>query len=362
MSKQANRKHNHVEDHKHQGHSDHQKHHTNNHQPHEDSHHQEHHEQMIEDFKKRFYISLLLTIPILIISPMIQELVRINWRFTGDIYILFGLSTTVFFYGGWPFLTGMVDEIKQKNPGMMTLIALAIVVAYGYSSLSVVDLVGRNFYWELATLIDIMLVGHWIEMRSVMQASNALEELAKLMPNEAHLVDENGDIKDVSVSELKRGDRILIKPGEKVPADGQIIKGESDIDESMLTGESIPVKKKKRDELIGGSVNGEGSLTVNVEKTGSDSYLKQVVNLVKKAQESKYRIQDLSNRAAKWLFYIALGAGALTLIVWLALGYSFAYSLERTVTVMIIVCPHALGLAAPLLSLYPLHFLQKKGC
>ncbi len=354
--------HNHTEhdhNHHHGHHHDHHEHDHGRHDQHEGHHH--HHEHMIEDFKKRFYISLILTVPILILSPMIQDFIGVNWRFTGDIYLLSALATVVFFYGGWPFLTGMVDELKQKNPGMMTLIALAIVVAYGYSSLSVFGLAEQNFYWELATLIDIMLLGHWIEMRSVMQASNALEELAKLMPNEAHLIDENGNTRDVSVSELKQDDHILIKPGEKVPADGEIMRGESEIDESMLTGESIPITKQKGDEVIGGSVNGEGALTVAVKKTGEESFLNQVVNLVREAQESKSRTQDLSNRAAKWLFYIALAVGAVTLVVWLSLGYPFAYALERMVTVMIIACPHALGLAAPLVVAVSTSLSAKKG-
>ena len=310
--------------------------------------HGSHHEHMIEDFKKRFYISLVLTVPILILSPMIQDFLGFSWQFPGSMIVLFGLATIVFFYGGWPFLTGMVSEIKQKNPGMMTLISLAIVVAYGYSTLAVFNLTESNFFWELATLIDIMLLGHWIEMRSVMNASNALEELAKLMPKEAHLLNEDGSVTDVPISQIQEGNRVLVKPGEKVPADGQISKGESSIDESMLTGESIPVTKTKNDQVIGGSINGEGSLTVIVQNTGEESYLNQVVNLVSEAQNSKSRTQDLSNRAAKWLFYIALLAGILTFVIWISLGYPLAFALERTVTVMIISCPHALGLAAPL--------------
>ncbi|MDT0163565.1 copper-translocating P-type ATPase [Bacillus sp. AG4(2022)] len=323
--------------------------------------HASHHAHMVDDFKKRFYISIIITLPILILSPMIQEFLGINLRFTGDMYILFGLSTFIFFYGGWPFLQGSFDELKKKEPGMMTLIALAITVAYFYSSLTVFGLSGKNFFWELATLINIMLLGHWIEMRSVIGASRALEELVKLMPDEAHLIDQEGNVKDVSTSELKQGDKILIKPGEKVPVDGLIIKGESSLDESMLTGESVPVDKFKDDQVIGGSINGEGSLTVSVEKTGEDSYLSQVVTMVKEAQESKSRTQDLSNRAAKWLFYMALFAGIITLVVWLFLGESFVYALERMVTVMVIACPHALGLAAPLVVARSTAIAAKRG-
>src|SRR5699024_4862525 len=272
----------------------------------------------------------------------------VDWRFEYDMYILFALSTFIFFYGGWPFLTGAVDELKDKNPGMMTLIGLAILVAYVYSSLTVFGLEGSDFFWELATLIDIMLLGHWIEMRSVMGASNALEELVKLMPSEAHKLDEDDNVVDVKVSELQNEDRVLVRPGEKIPVDGKILDGKSAIDESMLTGESVPVEKETGDEVMGGSINKEGSLTVEVEKIGEDSYLSQVITLVQEAQESQSKTQDFTDRAAKWLFYVALASGFITLAIWLVLGYSFDVALERMVTVMVITCPHALGLAAPL--------------
>src|SRR5699024_7804850 len=284
-------------------------------------------------FKKRFYISLIVTIPILILSPMIQGFIGVDWRFSNDEYILFALATFIFFYGGWPFITGAFDELKDKNPGMMTLIGLAILVAYVYSSLTVFGLEGSDFFWELATLIDIMLLGHWIEMRSVMGASNALEELVKLMPDKAHRLDKSGNVEDVKISELKNDDHVLVRPGEKLPVDGSIVDGASSIDESMLTGESIPVEKQTGDEVIGGSVNKEGSLTIKVEKTGEDSYLSQVVTMVKEAQESRSRTQDITNRAAKWLYYIALASGIITLSVWLILGYSFDVALELVVTV-----------------------------
>src|SRR5699024_2055079 len=316
---------------------------------HEQDHsHGGHHEHMVKDFKKRFYISLILTVPILILSPMIQSFLGVDWRFSYDQYILFRLSTIVYFYGGWPFIVGTVDELKDKNPGMMTLISLAITVAYVYSSLTIFGLEGNDFFWELATLIVIMLLGHWIEMRSVMGASNALEELVKLMPNEAHLIDADGNITEVKVSDLKKKDKILVKHGEKVPADGVIQEGKSAIDESMLTGESVPVEKGEGDEVIGGSVNKEGSLTVSIEKTGDDSYLSQVITLVQEAQDSRSKTQDFTDRAAKLLFYIDLASGSITLIIWLAIGSSFDVALERMVTVMVITCPHALGLAAPL--------------
>lgn len=337
------------------------KHHDYNHHDHHDHHGHHDHEDMVTDFKKRFYISLIITVPILILSPMIQSFLGVDWRFTYDEYILFALSTVVFFYGGWPFITGAIDELKDKNPGMMTLIGLAILVAYGYSSLTVFGFSGSDFFWELATLIDIMLLGHWIEMRSVMGASQALEELVKLMPDEAHRINEDGKIEDVKVAELHVGDHVLIRPGEKVPVDGVIIDGASAIDESMLTGESIPVEKSRDDEVIGGSVNKAGSLTVAVEKLGETSYLSQVITLVQEAQESQSRTQDITNKAAKWLFYVALASGLITLFIWLGLGFSFDVALERMVTVMVITCPHALGLAAPLVVAVSTSIAAKNG-
>ena len=209
------------------------------------------HGDMVADFKKRFYISMILTIPILALSPMIQNFLGVDWRFDNDLYILFVLSTIVFFYGGWPFLTGGIQELKKKNPGMMTLIALAITIAYGYSTMVVFGWDGNQLFWELATLVVIMLLGHWIEMRSIMGASNALEELIQLMPNEAHKLDENNNAHDVPLAEIQNNDRLLVKPGEKVPVDGLIIEGKSTIDESLLTGESHPVEKEEGDQVIG---------------------------------------------------------------------------------------------------------------
>jgi Cu2+-exporting ATPase len=269
--------------------------------------------------------------------------------FPGDAYVLWALSSFVFFYGGWPFLKGLVDELKDREPGMMTLIAIAITIAYAYSSVVVFGLSGKVFFWELATLIDIMLLGHWIEMKSVMGASRALEELAKLMPSDAHKVKEDGSTEDVPIEELEAGDRVLVKPGEKVPIDGEVVDGESAVNEAMLTGESKPVEKQAGDKVIGGSINGEGSIITEVQKTGKDSFLSQMIDLVEEAQQSKSRSQDLANRAALWLTIIALSCGAVTLAVWLGIvGKDFAFSLERMVTVMVITCPHALGLAVPL--------------
>lgn len=330
------------------------------HQHKEKGHVHDHHRHMMEDFKKRFYVSLILTIPILLLSPMIQSLLGISISFLGDDLILFALSSFVYFYGGYPFFKGFIDENRNRRPGMMTLIAVAISAAYLYSSAVVFGLEGRYFFWELATLIDIMLLGHYIEMKSVLGASRALEELVKIMPSTAHLI-KNGDIEDVSVEDLRPGDRVLVKPGEKIPVDGIVAEGQSYVDESMLTGESKPVLKKEGDKVIGGSINMEGSLVVEVKKTGKETYLSQIIELVKQAQESKSRTQDLANRAAFYLTVIALSAGAVTFAAWITLGKDLAFAVERAVTVMVISCPHALGLAVPLVVAVSTSLAAKNG-
>ena len=323
-----------------------------------------HHQHMVADFRKRFIISAILTIPILLLSPLIQNLLRLKniLQFTGDVYVLFGLSSVVFFYGGWPFLKGIYNELKSRQPGMMTLIALAITVSYVYSSVVVFGLAGKFFFWELATLIDVMLLGHWIEMKSIMGASRALEELAKLMPSEAHRIIAGGKTEDVAVEKLNTGDKILVKPGEKFPADGLILEGATSVNESMLTGESKPVPKTPGAKVIGGSINGEGAVTVEVKNIGKDSFLSGVIQLVKEAQASKSRTQDIANRAALWLTIIAISAGIITLIVWkVVINKDFAFSLERAVTVMVITCPHALGLAVPLVVAVSTSISAKNG-
>lgn len=259
-----------------------------------------HHAMMIADFKKRFYVVLILTIPIMLLSTMIQQFVGVRWQFTGSAYLLFALSTVVFFYGGWPFLKGVVDEVKAKNPGMMFLIGFAITVAYIYSVAIVFGLQGMDFFWELATLILIMLLGHWIEMKSVAGASKELELLVQLMPADAHMVMPKM-VHDVKTNTLKENDIILVKPGEKVAADGIILEGESYLNESMLTGESKPVQKAKGDKVIAGAINGNGSIKVTVSHAAKDSYLSQVVKLVDDAQKSKSKTQLLADTAAKWL-------------------------------------------------------------
>ena len=305
------------------------------------------HSGMIADFKKRFYVVLVLTVPIMLLSTMIQQFMGVNWQFTGSSYLLFALSSIVFVYGGWPFLKGLVDEVRAKNPGMMFLIGFAITVAYIYSVAIVFGLQGMDFFWELATLILIMLLGHWIEMKSVAGASRELELLVQLMPSDAHMVMPDM-VHDVKTDTLKENDIILVKPGEKVAADGIILEGESYLNESMLTGESKPVQKVKGNKVIAGSINGNGSIKVTVSHAAKDSYLSQVVKLVDDAQKSKSKTQLLADTAARWLTIIAILSGIATFLYWYITGQTLAFAMERMVTVIVICCPHALGLAVPL--------------
>ena len=326
----------------HAGHSGHSGHSHAHGQPGHD-----HHQMMIEDFKRRFWVSLVLALPVIVLSPMIQDVIGYSLNLPYQDWISFILSSIIFFYGGWPFLTGLVEEVKKGSPGMMTLIGVAITVAYAYSSATVFGLEGMDFFWELATLIVVMLLGHWIEMKSVLGASKALELLVSMMPAEANVIRDGQTVK-LRIEDLQKGDVILVKPGEKMPADGTVEEGESYLNESMLTGESKPVEKVKGDRVIGGSINENGSLKVKVEHTGEESYLNKVITLVQDAQKTKSATQHLADKAAKWLTYVALSAGFLTLAVWLLKGAAFDFALERMVTVMVISCPHALGLAIPL--------------
>jgi len=305
------------------------------------------HKAMVADFRKRFFVVLILTMPILLLSEMVQHWSGIHLTFSGSQYVLFALSTVVFFYGGYPFLAGLIIEVKDKKPGMMTLIGFAITVAFIYSVATVFGLKGMDFFWELATLILIMLLGHWIEMRSIAGASRELELLVQLMPSNAHLV--HGDhIMDVKTDSLKEGDVILIRPGEKIAADGNILDGESYLNESMLTGESKPVHRMKGDKVIAGSLNGNGALRITVSHAAKDSYLSHVIKLVNDAQNAKSNTQLLADRAAQWLTIIAIASGIITFTAWFVSGKDLAFCIERMVTVIVICCPHALGLAVPL--------------
>jgi len=307
------------------------------------------HHHMIEDFKRRFFVSVLLTLPLLFL-PAEKAL------------FAFFLSTIIFFYGGLPFFKGAYTELRTLLPGMMTLIALALVVAYVYSGAVVFGLKGKPFFFEVASLIDIMLLGHWIEMRSVMGAGQALEELALLLPSVVHKMRADGEVVDIDIEALQQHDTILIKPGEKVPSDGYIKTGRTSVSEAVLTGESLPVEKAPGDRVIGGSINGEGSIVVVVDRIGKESFLSKVIDMTKKAQQSKSRAQDLANRAACVLTFVALITGAVTFTLWyLYTAFPLSFALERTVSVMVITCPHALGLAVPLVIAVSTTLASKKG-
>ena len=304
------------------------------------------HEQI---FRQRFWISTILSIPVILFSEMIQLWLGFSMpSFPGDAWVAPLFSAVVFFYGGLPFLQMAVPEIRKRQPGMMLLISLAISVSFIYSLAAFLFNLGEGFYWELVTLINIMLLGHWIEMRSVRQASGSLDELAKLMPDQAERVNTGGSVETVPVSELNEGDVVLVRPGSNVPVDGEIVEGASSVNEALITGESKPVDKAKGDRVIAGALNGEGSLRVKVSATGEKTALAGIMRLVREAQQSKSRTQILADRAAGWLFYLALAAALITGLAWAALQGFDSFALERVVTVLVIACPHALGLAVPL--------------
>lgn len=306
--------------------------------------HEGHH---THDFLKRFWVSLVVTIPILALSHMIQQWAGFSLTFPGDKYVLLALGTFIYIYGGMPFLKGMVGEIKASAIGMMTLVALAITVAYVYSVAVVFGLPGMDFFWELATLIVIMLLGHWLEMRSQMAASNALQSLVALLPNEV-TVERNGSPVKIKLEQLKNGDTVIIRPGEKIAADGLIVEGSSYLNESMLTGESVPVRKEAGGKVIAGSINGDGALKIKATGVGKDSYLNKVINLVQDAQAAKSNTQNLADKVAKWLTIVAIVVGVGTFAYWYITMGDLAFALERMVTVMVTACPHALGVAIPL--------------
>lgn len=323
--------------------------------------HIDHHQMMMEDFKRRFWICLVASVPVLILSHMVQSLLNIHFTVSFQEWILLGISTFIYFYGGKPFLTGMVQEIKTNKLGMMTLVGLSISIAYVYSSAVAFGLRGTLFFEELVTLIDVMLLGHWIEMRSVMNASKAIEKLAELLPSYAHLIEPSGSIKDVKTTDLKKGDSILVRPGEKIAADGIVTDGQSTVNESALTGEATPIFKEQGAKVIGGSLNENGSLTIEIQKDQKESYITQVIDLVNKVMESKSGAQDLADKAAFVLTIIALVGGFFTFIVWLLFSHEISIALERMVSVMVIACPHALGLAIPLVVAVVTSLAAKTG-
>lgn len=304
---------------------------------------------MARDFKKRFIISVIATLPILLLSPMIQNFFAFAIVFPGSIYVLFSLATCIYGYGGWPFIKGCVIELKEKKVGMMTLVAMAITAAHAYSTLVLFEVLpGKTFFWEVATLVDVMLLGHWIEMRSIIGARSALQSIAALLPDTVSILLSDGTIKQIPQQKLQVKDKVLLKPGEKIPADGIILEGHADVNQAMLTGESKPVFKQKGDTVIGGSINQNGSLVIAIQKIGKDSYLAKITELVESAQHSKSRAQSIADKAAFALTIIAVIGGGATLFFWMTAGFATHFALERMITVMVITCPHALGLAIPL--------------
>ena len=324
------------------------------------------HGAMIADFLRRFWICLILSVPVVLLSMMFRDLTGYTFDFPYQKAVVLVLASVIYGYGGWPFLTGMVGELRnrqlgQSRLGMMTLVAIAITTAYVYSVVVLVGwLSGMDFFFELATLIDIMLLGHYIEMKSVAGASRSLELIVQMLPSDAHKVDGN-DIQDVKVNTLTVGDVVLVRPGERVPTDGEVVEGSSAVNESMLTGESVPAQKSAKDTVIAGAINGEGSLKIKVTHRGADSYLNKVVKMVEEAQNAKSQTQNLADRAAGWLTILSLSVGLLTLVAWLWLGKDVAFAVERMVTVMVTACPHALGVAIPLVVAISTAISAQKG-
>lgn len=307
------------------------------------------------NLKQKFWISLIITIPIILLSTFMGERLPFQFSFPGSDWVVLVLSSILFFYGGTPFLKGAKMELKEKNPAMMTLISMGITVAYIYSVYAFISnhffpAAGHHmdFFWELATLIVIMLLGHWIEMRAVGNAGNALKKMAELLPGSAHLVDEHGNITDVDLKQIQIGQLLIVNAGEKIPTDGKIVEGNTTVNESMVTGEAKAVKKAEGDQVIGGAVNGNSTIKIEVTGTGESGFLAQVMKLVSEAQQEKSRSETLSDKVARALFYVAVTVGIISFVVWLLITKNIDIALERLVTVLIIACPHALGLAIPL--------------
>lgn len=346
---------NNGEAHNHQNHMNHsnQMHHDNHASHHHHSGHAHHH----GNFKVKFFVSLIFAIPIILLSPMMGVNLPFQFTFPGSEWVVLILSTILFFYGGKPFLSGGKDEIATKKPGMMTLVALGISVAYIYSlyafymnNFSSATGHTMDFFWELATLILIMLLGHWIEMNAVGNAGDALKKMAELLPNSAIKVMDNGQREEVKISDIMTDDIVEVKAGESIPTDGIIVQGQTSIDESLVTGESKKVQKNQNDNVIGGSINGSGTIQVKVTAVGEDGYLSQVMGLVNQAQNDKSSAELLSDKVAGYLFYFAVSVGVISFIVWMLIQNDVDFALERLVTVLVIACPHALGLAIPLVT------------
>ena len=346
---------NNGEEHNHQNHMNHsnQMHHDNHASHHHHSGHAHHH----GNFKVKFFVSLIFAIPIILLSPMMGVNLPFQFTFPGSEWVVLILSTILFFYGGKPFLSGGKNEIAEKKPGMMTLVALGISVAYIYSlyafymnNFSSATGHTMDFFWELATLILIMLLGHWIEMNAVGNAGDALKKMAELLPNSAIKVMDNGQREEVKISDIMTDDIVEVKAGESIPTDGIIVQGQTSVDESLVTGESKKVQKNQNDNVIGGSINGSGTIQVKVTAVGEDGYLSQVMGLVNQAQNDKSSAELLSDKVAGYLFYFAVSVGVISFIVWMLIQNDVDFALERLVTVLVIACPHALGLAIPLVT------------
>ena len=354
-------------DHSMEGHEHHEMSHgMEGHDHHEMDHGGMDHSMHMGNFKQKFWLSLVLAIPIIVLSPMMGMQLPFQVTFPGSEWVVLVLATILFIYGGQPFLSGAKMELKMKSPAMMTLIAMGITVSYIYSLYSFIANKLNphehvmDFFWELATLIVIMLLGHWVEMSAVSNASNALKKLAELLPDEVNQIQEDGSTQKVKLQEIKSGYLLLVRAGDKMPTDGQIIKGSTIVDESAVTGESKGVQKSVGDPVIGGSVNGDGTIRVKVTGTGEDGYLAKVMTMVQQAQQEKSKLESISDKVAKWLFYIALIAGVLTFITWL-IAADLPQALDRMVTVFVIACPHALGLAIPLVIARSTSLAAKNG-
>ncbi|PTH55860.1 copper-translocating P-type ATPase [Staphylococcus arlettae] len=351
---EAHEHHEHHDHHENHDHHDHHQHHeAHAHHDHASGHAQHHH----DNFKIKFFVSLIFAIPIIILSPMMGVTLPFQFTFSGSEWIVLILATILFFYGGKPFLSGGKDEIAAKQPGMMTLVALGISVAYIYSLYAfymnnISSSTGHtmDFFWELATLILIMLLGHWIEMNAVGNAGDALKKMAELLPNSAIKVTNNDQREEVKISDIVIDDIVEVKAGESIPSDGIIVQGQTSVDESLVTGESKKVQKAQNDAVIGGAINGSGTIQVKVTAVGEDGYLSQVMELVNQAQNDKSKAELLSDKVAGYLFYFAVSIGVIAFIVWMLVQNNIDFALERLVTVLVIACPHALGLAIPLVT------------
>lgn len=329
--------------------------------------HENHHFMMEADFKRRFFVVFILTIPILAFSPTIQEWTGFSvpaaYYILNTKYLLFLLASVVAIYGGWPFYSGAAEELKKRNYGMMTLVAVAVLSGYLFSAASTFIFEGVDFYWEISTLVLVLLFGHWIEMRAVRGTGGALLELAKLIPNQTHLI-KDGTVIDVLTENIRQGEKVLVKPGEKVPVDGTVVSGQSSVNEAMITGESQPVFKKSGDKVIGGTINFDGSLTVEATATGADSALSRIMNLIREAQETKPPVQKLADRAANYLTIAAVLGGGLTFVFWafvLPQPEGIVFALTLAITVIVIACPHALGLAIPTVTTITSTLAARRG-